>query len=152
MIMKNNFYRAVYCSRCELIGSPETITAELQSILATSRRNNRPAGLTGALLFANNCFAQTLEGEREAVERCFERIQIDPRHSDVTVLEFGPAVERDFTEWSMAFVGDPSATSPDPLAVALFKDIFADNHADSGAKVLLLLRQLVHQEDLWAIA
>jgi hypothetical protein len=149
--MPQTLYRAVYCSRSELAGPPDRITGALDAILATSRRNNPRTNLTGALLFANNCFAQTLEGERGAIERCFERIQTDPRHSDVTVLEFAPAAARDFANWSMAFTGNPAAVETDPLAVAVFKDAFIPNRAESGSAVLHLLRQLVRQEELWAL-
>jgi hypothetical protein len=148
--MAQTLYRAVYCSRSKLDGTPEQIAEQLQMILATSRRNNACVSISGALLFASDCFAQALEGERGAIEQCFERIQIDPRHSDVTVLEFAPAPARDFSDWSMAFAGDPAKES-DPLAIAVFKDAFVQNHADSGSAVLRLLRQLVRQEELWAL-
>jgi hypothetical protein len=150
--MAQTLYRAVYCSRSKLDGTPERMAEQLQTILATSRRNNSRVNLSGALLFASDCFAQALEGERGAIEQCFERIQIDPRHADVTVLEFAPAPARDFSDWSMAFAGDPAAKESDPLAIAVFKDAFVQNHADSGSAVLRLLRQLVRQEELWALA
>ncbi len=149
--MQQTLYRAVYCSRAELLGAPARIAEELHSILATSRRNNGRVKLTGALLFANNCFAQALEGERAEIEQCFERIQIDPRHSDVTVLEFALAPKRDFSDWSMAFAGNPAATKPDPLAIAAFEDAFAQKSANSGSAIMNLLRQLVRQEELWAL-
>ncbi len=68
---KQELHRVVYCSRVRLSGPPAGIARELRDILATSRRNNMRADLSGALLFANNCFAQVLEGPRVAVERCF---------------------------------------------------------------------------------
>lgn len=150
--MKHTLYRAIYCSRATIDGSPAKVAGELQAILAASRRNNDRAGLTGALLFANRCFAQALEGERQAIEQCFERIQTDGRHSEVTVLEFQPAAERDFSAWSMAFTGDPAAKQSDALTSRTFEDAFVRSREDSASAVLNLLRQLVRQEELWALA
>lgn len=150
--MKPSLYRAVYCSRATISGAPAQVAHELQTVLDVSRRNNERVGLTGALLFANQCFAQALEGEREAIEACFERIQIDPRHSDVTVLEFQPVSARDFSAWSMAFTGDPAATHSHSSTSTTFKNAFGKNRADSGSAMLGLLRQLVRQEELWALA
>ena len=61
--------------------------------------------MTGALVVDGGCFAQALEGPREAVERTFERIQRDARHSDVVVLQLAAVGRRGFPAWSMAFVG-----------------------------------------------
>jgi hypothetical protein len=70
--------------------------------------------MPGTLLFNRGCFAQVLEGPREAVERTFERIQRDPRHADVMPLEFAPVARRGFPSWSMAFVAR-SAPGEAPL-------------------------------------
>ncbi len=52
--------RVVYVSRSLL---PETAAeAELERILARARRGNAALGITGALLFSEDCFAQALEG------------------------------------------------------------------------------------------
>lgn len=150
-MMKAELYRVVYCSRVRLSGPSAAIARELRDILATSRRNNSRADLSGALLFANNCFAQTLEGPRVAVEQCFERIQNDPRHSDVTVLEFGPAAAREFPKWSMGFAGEPGSAH-DPLAFVVFEGAFARERPESGSAVLGLLHGLVRREEAWALA
>ncbi|MFC7556641.1 BLUF domain-containing protein [Pseudoroseomonas wenyumeiae] len=76
----------------------------LTRILDSSRRNNERDGLTGALLFNDDCFAQVLEGDSAMLHQVFERIQCDLRHRDTVVLEFGPA-EREFGQWSMAYAG-----------------------------------------------
>ncbi len=147
---KQELYRVVYCSRMRISGPPASIARELRDILATSRRNNARADLSGALLFANNCFAQTLEGPRVALEQCFERIQNDQRHSDVTVLEFGLAPAREFPKWSMGFAGEPGAH--DPLAFVVFEGAFANERPESSSAVLGLLHGLVRREEAWALA
>lgn len=97
------YFRIVYVSRNLL--DPDAAEAAMREILDVSRRNNVQVGVTGALLFSDDCFAQALEGPLDAVEETFERIQCDLRHNDVVVLEAGPATGREFPDWSMAYAG-----------------------------------------------
>ena len=96
-------FRVVYVSR-NLLPEPDA-EAELERILARAREGNAALGITGALLFSEDCFAQALEGPPGAVETVFEAIQCDPRHTDVVVLEAAPAPIREFGAWSMAYAG-----------------------------------------------
>ena len=100
-----DIYRLVYTSRNLLQGTDDERVAVVAQILATSQRNNAKVDVTGALLFNSGSFAQVLEGPRVAVEATFERIQRDPRHSDVSVLQCEPVESRGFPNWSMAFIG-----------------------------------------------
>ncbi len=129
--MSEDLYKIVYCSR----NTTETGPEEFWRILAVSRGNNARDSLTGALLFSNGSFAQVLEGPLAALERTFERIQCDPRHAGVTVLQFGPIESRTFPDWSMAEAATMSVT--------------ADGAA---AEALDMLRQLVGREAEWAMA
>ena len=137
MSAPETLYRLVYYSRNEVEGGAEALDATIRQILAASQANNAQAKVTGALLFNSGCFGQVLEGPRRAVEATFERIQRDPRHSDVSLLAFEPTAERAFPNWSMSFVGakpadadryggiadasgfDPSRVSADGLFQAL---------------------------------
>jgi hypothetical protein len=143
--MNTAVYRIVYCSRNQIIGTPEEIEAEIQLILASSRKNNASAGVTGALLFNQGLFAQVLEGSLEGVERIFEKIQRDPRHSDVTVLQNGTAGHRDFAEWSMAFASSESK-SAFGFGIPAF-NAAQSNPSVAAEQVLKLLREVVVQED-----
>ena len=100
-----DLYRLVYTSSNLLTGSDIERTAAVSEILAISQRNNSKVGVTGALLFNGGSFAQVLEGPQKAVETTFERIQRDPRHSDVSVLQCEAVEARGFSNWSMAFIG-----------------------------------------------
>ncbi len=99
-------YRIVYCSRNNIEGSPEEVKAKIGSLLLISRRNNALSGITGALLFNGDAFAQLLEGPQEAVEKAFERIRWDPRHSDIVIMEQSNNAERYFSQWAMAYADD----------------------------------------------
>ena len=98
-----DLYRLVYTSKPLL--SAQEIEKAVAKIMAASQRNNADAGVTGALMFNGGAFAQILEGPRVSVEKTFERIQQDARHSDVAVLQCAPVQDRGFPNWSMAFVG-----------------------------------------------
>ncbi|MFC6773320.1 BLUF domain-containing protein [Methylobacterium gregans] len=105
----SDLYRLVYASKNLLQGSEAEIAEAVSQILAASQRNNAAVGVTGALMFNAGAFAQVLEGPQDGVEATFERIQCDPRHGDVTVLQCGVVESRTFANWSMAFVGQSRA-------------------------------------------
>ena len=92
--------RLAYASR-----AVETITpAMMDSILASSRKNNPADGLTGVLCTNNYIFLQLLEGGRREVSTAYNRIAADPRHKDVELLHFEEISERKFAGWSMGRV------------------------------------------------
>lgn len=103
--MNDELYRLIYYSRNRVGMHDQEPTAAIAEILAASRTNNLAAGVTGALLFNAGCFGQVLEGGRRVVEATFERIQRDPRHDDVSLLDFQQVAARGFASWSMAFIG-----------------------------------------------
>lgn len=76
---------------------------ELATILEASRENNKQADVTGILLYAEGTFLQVLEGEKENIERIFNKIVQDLRHSNVIELVKGSIKNRNFLEWSMGF-------------------------------------------------
>ena len=102
-------HRLVYRSVAVLSGDANRDRHEVRRILATAQRHNTRNGVTGALLFNGQHFAQVLEGPQTAVEETFERIQQDPRHGDVVLLSFAPAEHRLFSSWKMAHVGPATA-------------------------------------------
>lgn len=140
--MGDQLYRILYCSRSTL---QETAATEIRQILAKSRENNARDGITGGLFFSQQCFAQVLEGPAEMVENAFERIQCDERHGEITVLESGSIMSRDFPDWSMAFAGvaDKSGFGSAIISAAFLEQTKA------GDEVLKLLRSVVVREDEW---
>ena len=86
---------------------------DLDAISEVSIRNNKRDGLTGALFCFRNIFYQILEGEEEAVDRCFARIEKDDRHSRVFILEIEEDIERrKYGEWEMRTVMLDESTDP----------------------------------------
>ena len=145
--MMSSLFRVLYCSRNRVANAGLEIEPDINRILAVSRRNNSRDLVTGCLLFSEGCFAQVLEGSREAVETTFERIQNDDRHSDVVVLQVGPVEERDFPSWSMAFVG--SAERGALLGGPVLAEVFS-GHSSAGAEILTILKSVVVRETEWS--
>jgi hypothetical protein len=78
---------------------------DLQRLLERGRTRNQARGITGILLYHKESFLQLMEGPSAEVEYVFEnRIQKDPRHTDVTVLLSRTVAERSFPDWSMGFI------------------------------------------------
>lgn len=75
----------------------------LEELLRVSRERNTASAITGMLLYVDEQFIQTLEGERRAVEATMERIVADPRHHQVDVTLVEELAERQFLDWSMGF-------------------------------------------------
>ncbi|RTD84282.1 BLUF domain-containing protein [Variovorax atrisoli] len=78
--------------------------AELNDILQVSRARNERVGITGALCVLDGVYMQYLEGQDAAVEALYKRIEVDPRHQDVTVLDRTFIAARVFSDWAMALL------------------------------------------------
>ena len=97
-------FRLMYRSRNRIPESDRKL--ELGSLFSTARRNNKRAGLTGALLLTGDWFVQVLEGEEATVRAVYDTIARDPRHDQVALVESGPVPARVFGRWSMARVAE----------------------------------------------
>ena len=136
-----DLYQIIYSSSNCIAGTPEEIEKEIKSILQASRKNNIVDGITGALLFNGHGFAQVLEGSLDAIEKTYERIQCDPRHSDVVLLSNGTCGARTFSDWSMAYV-DPVSLRDSPNQI-IDLDAICSNPSLGAVQVLESLRCLI---------
>ena len=89
--------RLMYASRATTTLDHEALGA----ILRRSRAANPELGITGVLCFSHGIFLQVLEGGRSAVNRLYNRIATDARHSQVELLSYEEIEERRFSSWSM---------------------------------------------------
>ena len=96
--------RLTYYSRnlLDRLGGP--IREGINDILIESVANNRCDDVTGALIYDERWFAQTLEGPEPAVSATFERILRDPRHGEVKLIRMQPVQARRFGAWWMACI------------------------------------------------
>ena len=120
--------RLVYASQTtRFIPPPEVAT-----LIEVSRRNNTRADVTGLLIYDAGMFFQVLEGAFTGVASTFERIRLDPRHTDVTVLADEDIAVRGFSGWKMGY-SSPSSLPPDARsAVMTLTRLAAFNSPERG--------------------
>ncbi len=97
----NKMYSAIYKSRCKGVANWELV----ESILASSTKNNPTSGITGVLVATQTHFLQILEGEFEAINETLERISRDTRHEQVQLIRFSQVEKRRFNDWAMHGIG-----------------------------------------------
>ena len=130
--------RLMYASRAV----PAVDQEELVAILRKCKTHNPALGITGVLCFSEGIFLQVIEGGRSAVNRLYNRIVTDARHTEVELLKYEEIGERRFAGWSMGQVNlarlnpalllryserpvlDPYAVSGD-VSMALFNELVA---------------------------
>lgn len=92
---------------------------ELTGILRAAVDQNASRGITGMLVYGNGTFLQVLEGSRSAINRLYNAIVRDPRHTDCEVMEVVNIASRSFSEWSMKLIGMDDAQTAKRRALAL---------------------------------
>ena len=75
--------------------------AILAGILSGARRNNRRDDITGALICRHDVYIQLVEGPAAAIDRLYDKILVDDRHSDVALLVSDTVSRRLFPGWEM---------------------------------------------------
>jgi hypothetical protein len=129
--------RLMYASRAV----PAVDQEELISILKKSKANNHQSGVTGALCFSEGIFIQVLEGGRSAVNKLYNRIASDSRHSDVVLLNYEEIEERRFAGWSM---GQVNMQRLNPALLLKYSECAKlDPYAVSGKVSMALFEELV---------
>jgi hypothetical protein len=129
--------RLMYASRAV----PAVDQEELLAILKKSKANNPKSGVTGALCFSEGVFLQVLEGGRSAVNKLYNRIASDARHTDVVLLNYEEIEERRFAGWSM---GQVSMQRLNPALLLKYSECAKlDPYAVSGKVSLALFEELV---------
>ncbi|MCK0129748.1 BLUF domain-containing protein [Erythrobacter sp. F6033] len=81
--------------------APSLSREEVDSILASSARNNPARGVTGLLLYNGRNFLQLLEGGEAELVDLMVRITHDPRHTGVSMLEHRKVEQRACSDWAM---------------------------------------------------
>jgi hypothetical protein len=130
--------RLIYASR-----SASPVTSELvESILAQSRQYNLTTGITGVLCVCHgDMFMQVLEGSREEVNKLYGKLLRDPRHTDVTLLEYAQINERRFHGWRMGRVDLDNLNTGTILRYS--EGPVLDPFKISGCVALALLEELI---------
>ncbi len=141
--MQKELFSLVYFSRNTIERVGGHVPTEIAKILTVARERNSECEVTGALPFSGNWFAQVLEGPHDAVQATFERIRLDPRHTDIMVLHCIPIAERSFGNWSMA-CAEPAGWLPASLELAgILGDPSCIDCGHLGNDVVTVLRLLI---------
>ncbi len=93
------------------VARPGLTSQDIRDIMASSSKNNKELGLTGCLIYHNKFFLQVLEGNKDTVMEMFERIKLDDRNHQVTLLSTDESEVRIFKEWEMAYYSLPDGTA-----------------------------------------
>ena len=129
--------RLLYASRAV----PAVDQEELLTILRKSKANNQPLGVTGVLCFSGGIFMQVLEGGRGPVNRLYNRIASDARHTDVELLCYQEIGERRFAGWSM---GQVNMSRLNPALLLKYSERAAlDPYSVSGTVSMALFEELM---------
>ena len=108
-------FNFVYCSQVrDGVGS-----ADVDSIIATSRRRNRIQRITGVLVFGSGVFFQWIEGPKAEVMSLVKMIETDVRHEMMVTLSTDEEIrERVFPTWDMELVDAVTAVVSIPVVVS----------------------------------
>jgi hypothetical protein len=115
----------------------------LETILEQSRSYNKEHGITGVLCAYEdgNGFLQVIEGGREEINRLYNTIVRDARHTDVVLLDYGEIGQRRFGNWRMGRI-DLSKVNPSTLLRYSEKPEL-DPMALSSGQAMALLEELI---------
>ena len=105
---------------------------DIEDILTTSHRNNEPVGITGLLVMHERRFLQVLEGPKDDVTRCVNRIKHDARHDGIFRLSSGPVQDRAFPRWRMGFAMAEELLAEGDAPVFSIADLARPYSADRG--------------------
>jgi len=113
---------------CSVSVAPGLTNRDLDQILASARRRNSAADITGMLIYYRGEFVQILEGRKKSVENIYEKfIGPDTRHTALNKVHQNTISHRSFNEWSMGFLGAPEIESSMPLsATEMLMDMLTD--------------------------
>ena len=129
--------RLMYASRA----LPNVTQDDLTAILRKSKANNPQSGITGVLCFSQGIFLQVIEGGRGAVNKLYNQVVADPRHTDVELMIYEEIGERRFAGWAM---GQVNMARLNPALMLKYSETATlDPYSVSGKVSMALFEELV---------
>lgn len=118
--------RVTYISRFAHALSRE----EINRIGEVAQRNNTRDEITGVLICSSGVFFQTIEGRDEKIDRLFEKIRQDSRHTELLCLKTEKDVEeRQYPEWSMKTLNLDDETDVLMHPIRSLFQVLAESHS-----------------------
>jgi hypothetical protein len=112
---------------------------DIDALVEQAEQKNAEHDITGILVTAGHLFFQLIEGPSDSVDRLFDNIRNDERHTDVLILAAEDNVpHRIFPHWSMKKMSldDESQVRLEPLRVLLETVMVLRKNADSLIKTI----------------
>ncbi len=134
----------VYASAAS-VPMPQTVLADM---LIHARAKNQRINVTGFLLYDQGSFLQVLEGPPAAVEALYATIAADPRHQRLRILSRKTVAEREFGDWTMAFVRQEDDPVPEGyLDYAANQESFSEGSGEVAQMLSLFQTGLLRQAE-----
>jgi hypothetical protein len=116
-------------------------TEEVLKLLRQCLANNSAKDITGLLIYSNETFLQTLEGDEQVVDDLYRTIEKDLRHANLIFLGRKTIERRQYAEWSMGFrrVSDLELQDVEGLKDFSAKDFtveFLSQHTDLAENLM----------------
>lgn len=141
-------FRLVYQSRLSEDKEalpPAEMSRRKREIAEVSARNNASEGLTGILIERQGLFLQVIEGPGPALERVFERICRDRRHTSLTLYDYAEIRSTAFPAWSMRYLASDDLPGEHRESV---EDIFLEICATAtGDDIIAWIDELLFELD-----
>lgn len=83
------------------LARPDLGPGDIRAIHQTARHLNALDGVTGLLIYNGRQFLQVIEGAESAIDDLLQRLQADPRHSELTIVDQRFIGDREFRQWAM---------------------------------------------------
>lgn len=129
-------------------GAKDDFANCLSDIYRASQRNNPKLMITGVLLYSNDCFLQTLEGEKDTIEQLFDKITSDPRHNQVRLLFSNVIRQRSYPSWNMQPINLSSSELFNHKNVFALTQFIASNIELDNSSYHALLSQLLNDPNI----
>jgi Sensors of blue-light using FAD len=97
---------AIMLHRLTYYSTRSPTCGNLRNLVAHAAERNRGRGYTGLLIADAHYFLQVLEGSAAGLANLYQRIALDPRHSDVVQVQVEEIAEPSYPDWGMAQVYD----------------------------------------------
>lgn len=136
-------YRLIYYSEA----ADNLTIQDVKSISAKASLKNKSLLVSGGLLYCESKFLQILEGGISPVNKLFDTILRDPRHKNMSLIEFTRIKQREFEGWDMSLVFFPTSRDFHPEYIKYSgDDSFDPLSLDADACVALLKSLLKRQK------
>lgn len=105
--------------------APQQSATIVGQIVSRARGRNEREGITGLLVFDGMRFCQHFEGPAEKMAALMQRIERDPRHTDIQILYTGTPAQRRYLGFEMGLAQVEDADELAALADMVGADALA---------------------------